>query len=116
MKNNGAVSGTILTVEDDYTIPNGYHDGSGTVGIDATEKAKIIAGNIKAGVSILGVTGEYNPTSEIKVQAKTVTPSTEKQTIIPDEGTDYLSQVVVNPISYVESENAAGGVTVTIAG
>ena len=55
MPNNGAVSGTINTKAGVYTVPQGYHDGSGTVGISAAEQAKIIAGNIKSGVQILGV-------------------------------------------------------------
>lgn len=115
MANNGAVSGSISTKAEKYTIPIGYHDGSGTVGISATEQAKIIAGNIKAGIQILGVTGDYSGES-VSAQAKTATPSTSSQTILPDAGYDYLSQVTVNPISYVESDNAAGGKTATIAG
>lgn len=59
MPNRGAVTGSISEVAGEYTIPNGYHDGTGTVAIDATEQAKIIAGNIKSGVEILGVTGTY---------------------------------------------------------
>lgn len=47
-------------------------------------------------------------------QSKTVTPSTSQQTILPDEGYNYLSQVVVEAIPYTESENSAGGITVTI--
>ena len=43
MKNNGAVKGTISTVAGEYTVPQGYHDGSGKVSIDATEQAKLIA-------------------------------------------------------------------------
>ena len=39
------------------TINAGYHNGSGKVSISSTEQAKIIASNIKKGVSILGVTG-----------------------------------------------------------
>ena len=35
---------------------------------------------------------------------------------LPDEGYDYLSQVTVAAIPYVESDNAAGGKTATIAG
>ena len=31
MKNNGAVKGTISTVAGEYTVPQGYHDGSGKV-------------------------------------------------------------------------------------
>lgn len=115
MVNNGAVTGTISTKAGTYTIPIGYHDGSGTVGISSTEQAKIIAGNIKSGVKILGVTGTYSGAA-VTAQAKTATPSTNEQTILPDSGYDYLSQVTVAAISYVLSDNAAGGKTATIAG
>ena len=47
MPNRGGVSGVIDEVDEEYTISAGYHDGSGKVGIDATEQAKIIPGNIK---------------------------------------------------------------------
>ena len=47
MKNNGNVAGTISTKDGSYTIPTGYHSGSGTVKISDTEKAKIIPANIK---------------------------------------------------------------------
>lgn len=116
MPNRGSVSGTISTVDEVYTIQQGYHDGSGTVQIDETEQAKIIAANIKQGVSILGVTGTLEPSSDVTAQSKTVTPKTTAQEVLPDAGYDYLSQVTVNAISYVESENSAGGVTATIAG
>lgn len=57
MANNGAVSGTISTVAGKYTVPAGYHSGTGTVSISAAEQAKIISANIKSGVSVLGVSG-----------------------------------------------------------
>lgn len=116
MPNNGSVSETIDTKTEEFTIPQGYHDGSGKVKIPTTEQAKIIPENIKTGISILGVTGTVKPSSSVTAQAKTVTPSTAKQTILPDTGTDYLSQVTVNAIPYVETANSAGGTTVTIAG
>lgn len=114
MKNNGAVSGVLSTKEDTYTVPQGYHDGSGTVGIDATEQAKLVPENIRDGISILGVTGTMSGLEGAKPQEKTVTPSKNAQTIVPDEGYNYLSQVTVAAIPYVESSNAAGGLTVTI--
>lgn len=117
MKNNGAVTGTISKKADAYSIPIGYHDGSGKVTISSTEQAKIIAANIRAGVSILGVTGTMSGTEGAKAQAKTATPSTSQQTILPDSGGgyNYLTQVTIEPIPYTESDNAAGGTTVTIA-
>lgn len=113
MPNRGSVSGSISDKNVPYSIPNGYHDGSGSVGIDSTEAAKIIAGNIKAGVEILGVTGDYSG-EEVHAQAKSATPYTTQQTVLPDSGYDYLSQVTVAAIAYVETDNAAGGKTVTI--
>ena len=116
MPNNGAVSLTISDVDDSISIAQGYHDGSGTVSILPEEKAKLIAANIKQGITILGVTGTLEPSSSVKVHAKTVTPSINSQIVLPDSGYDYLSQVTVNAIPYVEAENSAGGTTVTIAG
>lgn len=113
MPNNGAVAAKISTVGGEYIVPLGYHDGSGRVTIDPTEAAKIIAGNIKAGVSILGVTGTYSGES-VTAQTKTVDPLTTAQTVLPDADYDYLSQVNVNAIYYNEADNAAGGKTVTI--
>lgn len=113
MPNNGAVSGTISTKEGVYTVPQGYHDGSGTVQISSTEQAKIIAGNIKSGVVMLGVTGTYSGEA-ISAQTKTATPTFSSQTIQPDTGYDYLSAVTVQAIAVVYTDNAAGGKTVTI--
>lgn len=112
MTNNGAVSGTISTKSQQYTVPVGYHDGSGKVQISSTEQAKIIAGNIKSGVEILGVTGDYSGEAAV-LQSKTVTPSFTAQTVTADTGYDALSQVTVNAIPYSETDNAAGGKTAT---
>ena len=114
MKNNGAVSGTISTKTGAYTVPQGYHDGSGKVQIDSTEQAKLIPANIREGVTVLGVAGTMSPNEGEKAQEKTVTPSTTAQTVVPDTGYTCLSSVTVNAIPYVESDNSAGGKTVTI--
>ena len=116
MPNKGAVNGAITTKEEQFTIPTGFHDGSGKVGIDTTEKSKIIAANIKEGVTILGVTGTLAPASGVKAQSKTITPGIDEISVLPDEGYDYLSTVTVSAIPTSESDNAAGGVTFTIAG
>lgn len=115
MPNNGAVAGTIATVAGAYTVPQGYHDGSGKVTIDATEQAKLVAKNIRQGVTILGVTGTMSTTEGLKAQSKTATPSTAKQTVLPDKDYNALSQVTINPIPYTETDNEQGGITVTIA-
>lgn len=97
VENRGAADGTISTVDGDYTIQAGYHNGSGKVYIAAAEKLKLIASNIKSGVTILGVVGSYIGEA-IKAQAKSVTPTKSKQTITPDEGYDALSSVEVAAI------------------
>ena len=113
MANNGSVTGTITTKAGEYSIASGYHDGGGKVKISSTEQSKIIAGNIKSGVTILGVTGTYSGES-VTAQSKTATPSTSQQVILPDQNYDYLSQVTVNAIPYTETLNAAGGYTAEI--
>lgn len=113
MPNNGSVSGTITTKAQEYSVPQGYHDGSGKVKIDTTEQAKIIEGNIKAGVQILGVTGTYTGEG-VTAQTKSATPYTTAQTILPDAGYDYLAEVNIAAIAYAETPNAAGGMTATI--
>ena len=113
MPNNGAVEGFISDKTQPYTIPAGYHDGAGSVGIATAEAAKLIASNIKDGVSILGVTGTY--AGELtKGQTKTVTPTKDGFTVTQDQGYDYLASVVVNAIPYAVTDNTAGGQTVTI--
>jgi len=56
MANNGGTGGTISTKAGTVSIPAGYTSG-GTVSIASAEQSKIIAGNIKSGVTILGVSG-----------------------------------------------------------
>jgi hypothetical protein len=113
MPNRGGVTGSISTVAGTYGIQAGYHDGSGTVGIDSTEQAKIIAGNIKAGVEILGVTGDYSGEA-VTAQSKSATPTFSQQTILPDTDYDYLSQVTIAAIPVVESPTPGGGTTITV--
>lgn len=116
MKNNGAVSGKITTKAGQYTVPQGYHDGSGKVQIDSAEQAKIIPENIRQGVTVLGVECTMSGTEGANAETKEVTPSAVEQVILPDtdKGYNYIAQVTVKPIPYVETENEAGGVTVTI--
>lgn len=114
MANNGSVTGTISTKAGQYTIPQGYHDGSGKVSIATAEQNKLIAANIRQGVTILGVEGTMSGSEGVVAQAKTATPSWSQQVIAPDTGYTHLSQVTVSSIPIAYSDNAAGGQTVTI--
>lgn len=116
MPNNGGVAGSISTKAQEYTIPQGYHDGSGKVSIAATEQAKIIAANIRQGITILGVEGSMSGQEEVVAQSKTVAPTFSSQTITPDtaQGYNYLAQVTVEAITVTYTDNTAGGKTVTI--
>lgn len=114
MPNRGANGVTVSSLAG-TSIPQGYYDGSGKATIDSTNAALLVAGNIKQGVTVLGVEGTY--AGEItKLETKDVTPTTSKQTITVSEGYDAISSVTVEAIPYAESDNTAGGITVTIAG
>lgn len=114
MPNNGAVSGTISTKEGEYTVPAGFHDGAGKVGIDPTEQAKLIPANIREGITVLGILGTMSGSEAVVAEVRNVTPTTTAQAITPSTGYNYLSQVNVAAIPYTETDNPAGGKTVTI--
>lgn len=116
MPNRGAIDEVIDDKDDVIAVPAGYHDGSGTVQLDSTEKGKLIAGNIKSGVELLGVTGSYTGEGAT-LQTKSVNPSFSAQTIQPDQGYDGLAAVNLASVEgmFTESDNAAGGKTLTIA-
>lgn len=112
MPNKGKVDLKVVD-KNKVSIPAGYHDGSGSAAIDETEAAKLIAGNIKSGVEILGVTGDYAG-ELVNGQKKTVTPAKTQFSVLPDEGYDHLTEVVVNAVPIAYADNPAGGQTVTI--
>ncbi len=116
MPNRGQQTGTISTVAGTVTIQQGYHDGSGSVSIDSTEQAKLIATNIREGITILGVEGTMSGSEDMAATSASVTPYTTAQTITPSDLGNYnaITQINVAAIAYSESDNAAGGVTVTI--
>lgn len=64
MPNNGAQGGNITSVSGTVTIAGGYTTG-GTVQIATAEQNKIVAANIKKGVTILGVSGSIDVQAEI---------------------------------------------------
>lgn len=115
MPNNGGTNVTVSTVAGS-TIPQGYSDGSAKAVIDSTSASALIAANIRENITILGVVGTMSGSEDVHAQSKTVTPTTAQQVVTPDSPTyNYLSQVTVAAIPYTETDNPAGGKTVTIA-
>lgn len=105
---NGAGGGKISTKDGSVKISEGYYDGTGTVAISDTEKSKLIAGNIRQGVTLLGVTGSMSATEGLKSQSKEVTPTKSEQVVSPDEGYNALAQVTVGaiPAQYITTTDA----------
>lgn len=112
VSDRGSVNAEISAANEEYTIQAGYHNGSGKVAIAAADRLKLIASNIKSGVTILGVVGSYIGEA-VKSQVKSVAPTKSKQTITPDEGYDALSAVEVAAIPDVYQDVTA--VTATAA-
>lgn len=81
MTNNGAVTGSISTKAGEYTVPQGYHDGSGKVSIASAEQEKIVAQNIRQGITILGVEGSMSGTEDVNAGETSITPTSSSQTV-----------------------------------
>lgn len=96
--NNGAVSKKLDTTTVSYTVPKGYHDGSGTVNIELEEKTITANGVVTptAGKVISKVT--VNVENAPTLQEKSVTPTKSPQEVTPDEGYEGLSKVSVGAI------------------
>lgn len=112
MPNHGGETVEITTKEG-TVIPRGYFDGTSKAKLSDTELQKLIPGNIKEGVTILDVTGEFGA-DDISSQSKEITPTFVDQIISPDKDYVYLSSVTVKAIPVRRTDNDAGGVTVTI--
>lgn len=116
MTNRGGIAGTLSTASGEYTIPAGYHDGSGKVGLSSADQAVLIASNIRSGVTILGVEGTMSGSEGVKATSVSITPYLTSQTIVPSDLGDYnsITQINVAAIAYTETDNDKGGKTVTI--
>ena len=116
MTNQGEKHLTITARDTAITIPQGYHDGSGDIGLGSTDKAALVATNIREGVTILGIEGTMSGSEDMAATSATITPYTTSQTIVPSDLGAYnaITSVTVSAIAYTETDNLAGGKTVTI--
>ncbi len=114
MPNNGASELEITDRDTPVNISMGFHDGSGKAQIAAAEKAKLVAANIREGVTILGIPGSMSGSEGMKPQSKSVTPTFEAQEVLPDDGYNCLSSVAVAAIPITYTDNAQGGQTLKI--
>lgn len=104
----------IVASKDGASIPVGYSDGSGKARLSDSDIAKLIPGNIKEGVTILGIEGNFG-TDDFSAISKEITPTFEEQNFNPaDDGVSFYSTIKVNPINVSRQDNEFGGVTVTI--
>lgn len=95
-------------------IPRGFSDGSNVAKLSDADIAKLIPANIKEGVTILGVEGDFG-TDDFSSTAKEVTPTFNTQVLNPsDDGVEFYSSVTVKAIPVTRTDNEFGGVTVTI--
>lgn len=111
IKNNGAVSKKLDASETSFTVPAGYHNGSGSVLVELEEKTVSANGTYTptAGKVFSQVTVEVENAASF--QEKTVTPAKTVQTVEPDEGYDALSKVTVGAIP--DNYGDVSGVTVS---
>ena len=116
MTNNGN-SNVTVTSKSGTSIPAGYFDGSGKAVIDSTSATNLVAGNIRAGITILGIEGEMTGEDTLTVGAASATPTSSQQVITAASlDYDYITQVTIAAIPYTETDNQQGGKTVVIAG
>lgn len=110
---NNSGKDVIVTSKSGMSIPRGYYDGAGAAKISEEDAVKLVPENIKEGVTILGVTGDFGA-DDISAQSKEVTPTFADQQVSPDVGYTFLSGVLVRAIPVLYTDNSAGGQTVTI--
>ena len=104
----------VISSKNGKVIPRGYYDGTSAAKLSEADLANLTPANIKEGVTILDVTGEFGA-DDISSDSLTVTPSFVEQNINPsDKGVTFFSSVKVEAIAVTRKDNEAGGVTVTI--
>lgn len=107
---NQAKTITPTTSSQSISVPSGY-SGFGVLTVNAVTSSidsNISAGNIKSGVSILGVSGSVTP---LKGTTLSITPSTSAQSLSPSSPYNGYTSVSVNAVdSSIDANIQAGNI------
>jgi len=116
MPDCGAVVGTVAQKSDRYSIPRGYHNGQGSVGLNEADQNVLIPENLREGVSCLGVTGTLREGSGSDLSAVPGRvflnfSGVEEMTVTPNEGEAFSSISIPRPEALLP-ENIVKGVEI----
>ena len=110
---NPVINDTLTVTKTSVTVPKGFYDTEGTVNIVTEEKTVTTNGEvIPTEGKVLSKVTVNVPSTTVKLQEKTATPSQAEQVIIPDSGYDGLSKVTINGDSDLVATNIKQGINI----
>lgn len=110
---NPVINDTLTVTQTSVTVPKGFYDTEGTVNIVTEEKTATTNGEvIPTEGKVLSKVIVNVPSTTVKLQEKTATPSQAEQVISPDSGYDGLSKVTINGDSDLVATNIKQGINI----
>lgn len=110
---NPVINDTLTVTKTSLTVPKGFYDTEGTVNIVTEEKTATTNGEvIPTEGKVLSKVIVNVPSTTVKLQEKTATPSQAEQVISPDSGYDGLSKVTINGDSDLVATNIKQGINI----